>query len=187
MKDSRYKIEKKRKNLFYATIGALMGGGIAVGTIHFVLAGAVSPYTQSSSGTSSSSSPSQFCTYTPTPEPSCGSSRTSRLLPLLDVCSRLRAAIRSSASGVAFGGSSTMGSQPTGGEPGGEMRKFLSSFGGRSKLASGTVLSEVRSMMGLGSARYTRKATSDLVRVQKSVRSYIESMHRHTYPDWPAQ
>ena len=39
--------------------------------------------------------------------------------------------MRSSANGVALGGSSLMGSQPTGGEPGGEIKKFLSMGGGR--------------------------------------------------------
>ena len=38
--------------------------------------------------------------------------------------------MRSSASGVSFGGSSRIGSQPTGGEPGGEMRKLRSTVGG---------------------------------------------------------
>lgn len=38
--------------------------------------------------------------------------------------------MRSSARGVAFGGSSRIDSQPTGGEPGGEIRKFLLETGG---------------------------------------------------------
>lgn len=37
-----------------------------------------------------------------------------------------KAATRSSASVSVFGGSSTIGSQPTGGEPGGEIKKFFS-------------------------------------------------------------
>ena len=39
--------------------------------------------------------------------------------------------MRSFAKGVEFGGSSRICSQPTGGDPGGEMRKFFSWAGGR--------------------------------------------------------
>lgn len=59
--------------------------------------------------------------------------------------------MRSSASGVEFGASSRMGSQPTGGEPGGEMRKFFSSSGGRKKWFFDEPGED--GSMGVGSAR----------------------------------
>ena len=54
--------------------------------------------------------------------------RRPRLIPLSARLSRARC--KSSARVTEFGASSVMGSQPSGGEPGGEMRKFLSDSGG---------------------------------------------------------
>lgn len=68
--------------------------------------------------------------------------------------------MRSSASGVAFGGSSLIGSQPTGGDPGGEMRKFFSMAGGRRYWSSAMALK--LSMIGLGEERYTLNVVSSL-------------------------
>jgi len=59
----------------------------------------------------------------------------------------------SSASGVGFGGSSLTGSQPIGGEPGGEIKKFFSNSGTFRWLKSGT---EASKRIGLRSAKYTR-------------------------------
>jgi len=59
----------------------------------------------------------------------------------------------SSARGVALGGSSLIGSQPTGGEPGGDIKKFLSSSGTLRYLISGNDESDRR---GLRSAGYSR-------------------------------
>src|SRR5882762_8338741 len=105
-----------------------IGGGklVGIGT-HLCLAGDGCPYTQSSSLSSSAvSSPSHCSTYTVTPTPSSGSSNISRLDRRLCTCNFRNAAMRSSARGVGLGGSSLIGSQPTGGEPGGEIRKFFS-------------------------------------------------------------
>lgn len=115
-------------------------GGMAVGIgFHRARAGVVWPYTQSSSRSSCASSSwptSQSSTNTLMPTPSSsGAIRTSgpgRRCRLSSwTFSFFSAAMRSSARGVGFGGSSSIGSQPTGGEPGGEMRKFFSCFGGR--------------------------------------------------------
>jgi hypothetical protein len=113
-------------------------GGSAVGAGRYdTRDGLSSPYTQSrspSSSTTSSYNISQSSTYTPIPTPSSGSSIISRPPPdaaPATSCSLRSAVMRSSASGAAFGGSSTTCSQPTGGEPGGEIRKFFSIAGGR--------------------------------------------------------
>lgn len=59
--------------------------------------------------------------------------------------------MRSSASGVGLGGSSLMGSQPTGGEPGGDIKKFFSIAGGRRYWSS--AMEEKLSNRGFGAAR----------------------------------
>jgi hypothetical protein len=61
--------------------------------------------------------------------------------------------MRSSARGATFGGSSRICSQPIGGDPGGEMRKFFSIAGGRRKFSFDVADDGER--MGLGSERYT--------------------------------
>jgi hypothetical protein len=63
--------------------------------------------------------------------------------------------MRSSARGAEFGGSSRICSQPMGGDPGGEIRKFFSIGGGRSKFSS--AVGDDGEKMGLGSERYTLK------------------------------
>ena len=76
--------------------------------------------------------------------------------------------IRSLASGVEFGGSSRICSQPTGGDPGGEIRKFFSTVGGLRW--NGENLDFVPfgdeepddEGIGVGSARYTRNTVSGL-------------------------
>lgn len=76
--------------------------------------------------------------------------------------------MRSSASGVSFGGSSGIGSQPTGGDPGGEIKKFLSIVGGLRWYGENLDFVPVGDDdpddegIGVGSARYTRKITSGL-------------------------
>jgi hypothetical protein len=103
------------------------------------------------------SSTSQSSTNTPMPDPSSGSSIISRPpgVALVASCNLCSAAMRSSASGKALGGSSTTCSHPTGGEPGGEMRKFFSIAGGRRWVPSGGVT-------GVGSARKTRRTKAGL-------------------------
>jgi hypothetical protein len=68
--------------------------------------------------------------------------------------------MRSSARGVGLGGSSWTCSHPTGGEPGGEIRKFLDVSGGQRKTPPGPV---VGGDMIVGSARNTRRITGGLV------------------------
>lgn len=120
---------------------------------------------QSSPSFSSSAtgvSPPQSSTQMLIPTPGSGCISTSGpCLPRLSrsICSLLRATIKSSARGVLFGGSSRICSQPTGGEPGGEMRKFFSSAGGRSRSGLANWSS------GVGSARNTRRTTDGLVDV----------------------
>ena len=89
--------------------------------------------------------------------------------------------MRSSARGVSFGGSSRMGSQPTGGEPGGEMRKLRSTVGGRRWKGENFFVPfgvEVEEdAMGVGSARYTRNVVLELVKNQKrSSTSAVEEL-----------
>ena len=128
-KERRYSPQYKCESRVYSyTAMACIGGSAVAMGFHLLLAGADSPYTQSSSLTSSSC-PSQSSTYTPTPA-SKGSRRTSKLDRRSCVCSLRSAAIKSSASGVALGGSSLTCSQPTGGDPGGDIRKFFSTAGG---------------------------------------------------------
>lgn len=59
-----------------------------------------------------------------------------------------------------------MGSQPTGGEPGGEMRKFFSMAGGRRWYGEKSVAElddgDDGDMIGVGSARNTRRVVSGL-------------------------
>lgn len=93
------------------------------------------------------------------PTPSSGSISTSTpFLPMSSCsnCSFFRAIIRSSARGVLLGGSSRICSQPTGGEPGGDMRKFFSSAGGRRRFGLSSC------SRGVGSARNTRRTTGRL-------------------------
>lgn len=151
-----------------------MAGGIEVGKGHHLcLAGEVSPYTQSSSSRGRLPSPSsQSSTKTLIPTPSSGSRRTSTpCVACVWSCSFRSALMRSSARGAAFGGSSLIGSQPTGGEPGGEIRKFFSSSGGRRKLLR-EELGEDGSI-GVGSARYTRSVVSGLVQ-DENPRMFVE-------------
>jgi hypothetical protein len=156
------------KHMIYTGIRAGRGGIEVTMGRHFVLAGAVWPYTQSSSSISTSESHrSQSSTNTPTQE-SSGCISTSTLGPRSCTWRSLSALIRSSASGAAFGGSSLIGSQPTGGDPGGEMRKFLSIAGGRKKLASGTDWPKLV-IKGLGSALYTRKIVCDMSEVPRRI------------------
>lgn len=140
----------------------MRNGGKLVGTgAHFSLAGDGCPYTQSSSSAQSSSMP-HSSTYTLTPTPSSGSNNISLLLDrLLWICSFRRATMRSSASGVGFGGSSLIGSQPTGGDPGGEIKKFFSIAGGRRYCSS--AMAEKLSNRGFGAARYTRNMVCGLM------------------------
>jgi hypothetical protein len=100
---------------------------------------------------------SQSSTNTPIPDPSSGSSIISRPpgFALVVSCNLCSAAMRSSASGRALGGSSVTCSHPMGGEPGGEMRKFLSIAGGRRWVPPGGVT-------GVGSARKTRRTKAGL-------------------------
>jgi hypothetical protein len=93
-----------------------------------------------------------------------------------------RAAMRSSASGATFGGSSATCSQPTGGEPGGEMRKFFSRGGGRRSASLGGV-------GGVGSARNTRRTNPGLKQRQQSGRSVgrwvmMKAWARRTFREW---
>lgn len=69
-----------------------------------------------------------------------------------------RAARRSEANGEALGGSSVICSQPIGGEPGGEMRKFFSSGGGARWLYVGSF----RRASGVWRARKTRSVQNAL-------------------------
>jgi len=99
---------------------------------------------------------SQSSTYTPTPEPSSGSTSIDiPRSPSRSIFSLRNAKIKSSARGEELGGSSTMGSQPTGGEPGGEIRKFFSIGGGRRWKGSNSSVGEGCAIV-VGSARYTR-------------------------------
>jgi len=69
--------------------------------------------------------------------------------------------MRSSAKGVALGGSSWIDSQPTGGDPGGDIRKFLLEIGGWRYASEGIVeTSGSYEKSGFGSARYTRSLSS---------------------------
>lgn len=69
--------------------------------------------------------------------------------------------MRSSARGAELGGSSTVCSQPTGGEPGGEIRKFFSIAGGWRWNGDLEELDD-SDIMGVGSARNTRSVASGL-------------------------
>lgn len=137
-------------------------GGIAVAIgFHLSCAGDGEPYSQSiSSAPSSPSQKSQSSTYTPTPTPSSGSNNTSRLERLSCIFNLRSATMRSSARGVAFGGSSRICSQPMGGDPGGDIRKFFSIGGGRRNFSSN--VGDDGEKMGLGSERYTRKTVGVL-------------------------
>ena len=137
-------------------------GGIAVGAgRHLKRAGENVPYSQSNSSSPSSSLSvsSASSTYTPTPTPSSGSSNTSLPPRRSRSWSFRNAAIRSSASVALFGGSSRICSQPTGGDPGGDIKKFLSSGGGFRKLS---LDGGERVNNGLLSARNTRRVVGEL-------------------------
>jgi hypothetical protein len=144
------------------TISFSMGGlAVAVG-FHLALARFVSPYTQSSSSTGPrpSAPPSQSSTYTVMPPvSSLSSSSSGPCVVRSNSCRLLRAEMRSSARGVALGGSSTICSQPTGGEPGGEMRKFFVVSGGQRYGPSGPSL---MGSVGVGSPRKTRSTMGSL-------------------------
>ena len=147
----------ERENRGHGCIG---GSAVGIG-LYTKRDGLSSPYAQSGSWSSPRprSSISQSSTNTPIPAPSSGSSSISRppggaVMPAAS-CSLRSAAMRSSARGVELGGSSTICSQPTGGEPGGEMRKFFSIAGGRRCAPPGGVT-------GVGSARNTRRMNAGL-------------------------
>lgn len=84
-----------------------------------------------------------------------------------------RAAIRSSASVSVFGGSSRICSHPTGGDPGGLIRKFLSvtGTGRREELASEFCLVLASMLSGVDGPKYTR---SSVLNHSMSFQSLIE-------------
>ena len=151
---------------------AEMPGGIAVRGNASRGSGAPYVHAGSSSASSTHAAPPQSSTYTPTPAAvSSGRQRTSprpsavrRAAPRTSrsnwtLCS---AAMRSAASGVAFGGSSLTGAQPIGGEPGGDMRKFFVGDGGARWCGSRVAGSGGVDASGVGSPRKTRRVVRGL-------------------------
>ena len=135
-------------------------GGMAVGAgfaFDLVLKKFSRRISSSSSGASGISPP-QSSTQIRIPAPSSGSMSTANPCPdpSRSTCSFFRAAMRSSARGEWLGGSSTICSHPTGGDPGGEIRKFFSSLGGRSRSGLSSC------SRGVGSARKTRNSVAGL-------------------------